>query len=167
MTPTLRRTLPLVVVITHFVATAVVAQPAPIDLGTLGGSSSIPAAINESGHVVGWSQVAVGSVMTHAFLWTPTTGMMDLGQGTSFATAINNRGHVGGGALYGDPEGGIVEIEPPHLSCCGSTVGAMNDVDQVVGTLDNLIRPSRAFTWTSTGGMQTLASLGGPASPWT
>ena len=33
-------------------ADAVVAQPQPIDLGTLGGSSSTPAAINESGHVV-------------------------------------------------------------------------------------------------------------------
>jgi len=173
MTPTLRRTLPLVVGITLFVATGVVAQPAPIDLGTLGGTSSTPAAVNESGDIVGWSEVAVGSVMRHAFLWTPTTGMMDLGQDTSFATAINNLGHVAGGALYGDPfgthpflwtpEDGLVEIEPPHLSCCGSTVGAVNDVDQVVGTLDNLIRPSRAFSWTSTGGMRTLGSLGGPS----
>jgi Predicted integral membrane proteins containing uncharacterized repeats len=162
---TLSRTLPLVVVITLFVATVAVAQPQPIDLGTLGGTTSTPAAINERSQVVGSSN-------GHAFLWTATTGMMDLGTPTSsFATAINNLGHVGGGVLSGDPfgthpflwtpEGGVVEIEPPHVSCCGSMVSAVNDVDQVVGTLDALIRPSRAFTWTSTGGMQTLGSLGG------
>ena len=157
-------------------ADAVVAQPVPIDLGTLGGSSSTPAAINESGHVVGSSQ-------GHAFLWTPTTGMMDLAtstppQSSSAASAINNLGHVGGVALFADPsqpglsvhpflwtpEGGMVNIDPPHSSLgFGSTVRAMNDVDQVVGTLDGFLRTARAFIWTSTGGMRPLGSLGGPS----
>ena len=147
MTPTPSRTLPLVVVITLFVATGVVAQPQPIDLGTLGGSSSSPAAINESGQVV-------GSFNGHAFVWTTTTGMVDLGTSTpSFATAINSLGHVGGGArpanpLFGSihpflwtPGGGIVDLEPPNVSLgLGSGVSALNDVDQVVGTLDNPLR---------------------------
>ena len=174
MTPTLSRTLSLVVVITLFAATGVVAQPQPIDLGTLGGSS-LPTAINESGQVVGQSN-------NHAFLWTLTTGMMDLAasmppQSPSRATAINNLGHVAGVALFpGDlftlsgihpflwtPEDGMVNIEPRNSSIgSANTVAGMNDVDQVVGTLDFLFRTAKAFSWTSTGGLQLLGSLGGP-----
>ena len=172
MTPTLSRTLPLAVIITLFVATSVVAQPQPIDLGTLGGNSSTPADINESGQVVGSSN-------GQAFLWTPTTGMMALGTSTSSsATAINNLGHVAGVALFPGnmstlsgihpflwtPQGGMVNIEPPNFSAgSANTVAAMNDVDQVVGTLDFLFRSARTFSWTSTGGMGLLGSLGGPS----
>ena len=120
---------------------------------------------------------------THAFLWTPTTGMMDLAtsrppQSSSAASAINNLGHVGGVAFFADPsqpglsahpflwtpEGGMVNIDPPQSSLgIGSRVSAMNDVDQVVGTLDGFLRAARAFMWTSTGGMGSLGSLGGPS----
>src|SRR5690242_19372767 len=40
-----------------------------MDLGTLGGSESLAAAVNALGRVVGYSLVATGS--TNAFLWTP------------------------------------------------------------------------------------------------
>ena len=63
-------------VIAFFAATAAVAQPVPIDLGALGGTSSTPAAINDSGQVVGGSKVASGDA--HAFVSTPASGMMDL-----------------------------------------------------------------------------------------
>ncbi len=57
-----------------------------------------------------------------------------------------------------------MDLEPPHVSQgLGSGVTALNDVDQAVGTLDNALRTARAFTWTSTGGMQPLGSLGGPS----
>ena len=48
-----------------------------VDLGTLGGTSSYAAAINSGGVVVGWSETKAGD--THAFRWTPSAGMVDLG----------------------------------------------------------------------------------------
>ena len=72
------------------------AHPVPIDLGTLGGTYSTPAGINDDGVVVGSSTTAARE--QHAFVWTPTNGMVDLGTlgGTSLATAVNNSAQVVG-----------------------------------------------------------------------
>ena len=48
-----------------------------VDLGTLGGTSSYAAAINNANTVVGWSETRSGG--THAFRWTAAEGMVDLG----------------------------------------------------------------------------------------
>lgn len=68
-----------------------------IDLGTLGGGSTLPAALNNDGQVVGRSQVADGKY--HAFLWRE--GAMHAlaeppGAITSGAEAINNNGLIAG-----------------------------------------------------------------------
>jgi probable HAF family extracellular repeat protein len=70
------------------------------DLGTLGGTQSAAYAINDSGQITGWSDLA-GDLTHHAFLYTGTPGrggvMHDLGTlgGTiSRAYAINARGQV-------------------------------------------------------------------------
>jgi probable HAF family extracellular repeat protein len=67
-----------------------------VDLGTLGGSFSGANGINDSDQVVGRSDTASGHV--HAFLWTATSGMQDLGTvGThSAAYGINDSGQVVG-----------------------------------------------------------------------
>ena len=53
-----------------------------IDLGTLGGDYSIALGINQLTEVVGLSKVASGEL--HAFKWTQSTGMVDLGVSGSY-----------------------------------------------------------------------------------
>ena len=71
------------------------------DLGTLGGTYSGASAINEWGQVAGGADTAGGTVLiNHAFRWTASGGMQDLGTlggdyGSS-ASAINARGQVAG-----------------------------------------------------------------------
>jgi probable HAF family extracellular repeat protein len=73
------------------------------DLGTLGGPSSVAFAISNDGKVVGRSAVSTtkqrGTVF-HAFVWTATDGMKDLGSITSRqwaqAMALNETGLIVG-----------------------------------------------------------------------
>jgi probable HAF family extracellular repeat protein len=62
----------------------------PQSLGTLGGNNPIPEAINDAGWIVG-SDINSGGTR-HAFRWTPTSGMKDLGDAgnESYAYSINN-----------------------------------------------------------------------------
>ena len=69
-----------------------------IDLGTLGGNSSVANAINNSGVVVGNSRTADG--YEHAFMYSEDLGMIDLGTvgdyKESFALGINDSGQIVG-----------------------------------------------------------------------
>ena len=74
---------------------------APEYLGTLGGSSSATG-LNNAGHVVGFSDVPGenrdGRGQQRAFLWTPTEGMVDLGNRDTDSVAwdINDLGQIVG-----------------------------------------------------------------------
>jgi probable HAF family extracellular repeat protein len=107
-----------------------------VGLGTLGGDSSWPTAVNIAGQVVGTSETADGS--THALLWTRTGGMIDLG------TLGGAQSEVGSWD------------RPFHY--------AVNAAGQVVGTSETADGSFHGFSWTQTGGMVDLGTLGGAES---
>ena len=69
-----------------------------VDLGTLAGRvNSYPGGLNDAGQVVGRSTTSTGA--SHAFVWTQSGGMVDLGTlgGTSSTSpAVNDSGQVVG-----------------------------------------------------------------------
>jgi probable HAF family extracellular repeat protein len=147
---------------------AIVTARSMIDLGTLGGSRSWAAGINNHGHVVGTADDPTTNL---AFLWTPEGGMRSLGTvaaGGSGASAINDHGHVVGsstttangqwGAFLWTPEGGMRGLG----SLWGGSGGArgINNHGIVVGWARNSDGWERAFLWSPGGGMQDLGTLG-------
>jgi len=129
-----------------------------VDLGTLGGTESEAVAVNASGQVVGWSEVASGD--HHAFSWTQAGGMIDLGTlggAQSEATAVNATGQVVGWANTADGDrhaflwtqaGEMVDLGPGNAT-------AVNDSGQVVGQSQGI-----AFSWTQAGGMVYVGLCG-------
>jgi len=90
------------------------------DLGNLGGTANpavpgmgnVAVAINNQGQVVGSSALAGnGNMVHHAFLWTPASGMKDLGtlpgDLVSAGLSINNTGQIVGASIAapGPPQG--------------------------------------------------------------
>lgn len=143
------------------------------DLGTLGGSGSIGRGINNTGKIVGWSDIADGPGQ-HAFLWDSVDGMQDLGTlgdiDFSVALDVNDNDQVTGlsdievgvshaflwdrvngmqdlGALGGDSSRGL------GINNSGQITGATTE-----GGVD------RAFLWDSVNGVQDLGTLGGDSS---
>ena len=145
-----------------------------VDLGTLGGPSSAAAAVNDSGHVVGWAQTAGVSfdVNWRAFLSTAPGAMVDVGSlgGThSLARDVNESGAVVGtsAVAIGDPAfHGFVWTPHDGLVDLGTVGGtnseayAVSQTGQVVG---RSLTPGDAawhgFAWTPTGGLVELAPL--------
>lgn len=118
-----------------------------IDLGTLGGLTSVALGINNLGQVAGGADLANGK--RHAFLWQNGT-MTDLGTlpGANYSEAwdINNLGVVCGGSSGSGAawtpfvwdSGTMTQL--PHLSGVptGDSIAlAVNDAGQVVGNSNN------------------------------
>jgi probable HAF family extracellular repeat protein len=146
------------------------------DLGSLGGNSTSPSALNEAGQVVGHSYTSAGDA--HAFLWENGV-MRDLGtlgapfesgQVLSTATGINAAGQ-------------IVGVAPTSADMIGSRraflwengrmtrLASLNRVYSLATGIDNLGRVvgqfgapnSKAFRWVE-GVVRSLGTLGGTTS---
>ena len=131
-------------------------------------------AINDSGQVVGYSSNSSG--YNHAFLWTSSGGMADLGTlggNYSSANAINNLGQVVGfssnsaghnHAFFWTSSGGMTDLGTlPWAQTSGAL--AITNKGQVVGSsTDYYGGHTHAFLWTSSGGMEDLGTLGGSFS---
>ena len=126
-------------------------------LGTLGGSPAAGKAVNSLGHVVGYSYLSTGG--PHAFLYKPSTGMVDLGipGSISWGEGINDSGKVVG---WGS-NGGFVWTQGTGATFPFGWNGkayAINNAGQVVGGV------THAFVWTASSGMLDLGTLGGTYS---
>src|SRR6266513_495462 len=186
-----RVVLPVLVPVVTFLLTAVAggafaaeAPFVPFDLGTLGGSESLAYAVNTSGQVVGRGHIA-GDSTSHAFSWTLQGGMIDLGTlggCCSWAEAINASGQVVGvssragndanHAFSWTPTGGMIDLGTlggrdsgfEGVFFEGVPFQALNASGHTVGvseTVDDRRVPFHAFSWTPTGGMIDLGTLGG------
>jgi probable HAF family extracellular repeat protein len=77
------------------------------DLGGLGGSYGEARAVNDLGQVVGAANIT-GDTDSHAILWTPNAGLLDLnrlipgnsGWDLQGANAISNNGRIVGAGLH-------------------------------------------------------------------
>jgi probable HAF family extracellular repeat protein len=144
-------------------------------IGDLGGGFTIAHAINNSGQVTGESFTAGGA--DHAFLWSASTGMQDLGAlaGNSVAYDINDHEQVVGNtttpagverAFVWTASGGMVPLGT--LGGRHSFAYGINDVGQVVGDAQidyaDGNQRSHAFLWSLSSGMIDLGTLGGNSS---
>jgi len=144
-----------------------------VKLPTLGGSEGFATGINNHGQIVGYTDNAGGSVINLRATFWPTPGIAtDIGalpgHGSSLARAVNDLGQVVGtsmpstgsafdnGAFFWDGTS-IIPILT-GLDPFEFTVGGLNDLGQVVGSLY-----STAFLWQN-GTRVSLGTLGGSFS---
>ena len=143
------------------------------DLGTLGGAETYATALNVAGQVAGLS--ALPSGLYHAFRWSPSAGMLDLGtlpgMEESGAAGINAQGQVAGSAsaTFQFPKA-FFWSEAVGMLDLGSLAGgptvaqAINGSGIVVGYSDAVDGNAHAFTWSAAAGMADLGTLGGISS---
>ncbi|MBU6409750.1 MAG: immunoglobulin domain-containing protein, partial [Verrucomicrobia bacterium] len=140
------------------------------DLGTLGGTNSSAAAINDLGQIVGSAGTVDGS--THAFLFT--NGILrdlgTLGGTNSAANAINNSGVIVGWAdnsngmacAFVNSNGVMSDLGITRSTGQPSFANAINDAGQIAGTYDLNTTTPDAFLF-SGGGLYGLGALPGYA----
>ena len=137
-----------------------------LDLGTLGGLSTQPSDMNNEGQIVGYS--TSGASSARGFVWKDgtMTALPPLSGGyASFADAINGLGNVVGYSTLQNGaaravlwRGGVPIALTPDLAE-SSTAAGINDLDQVVGAINQ----NQGYLWDN-GSRVLLGTLGGPGS---
>src|SRR5688572_2025842 len=148
------------------------------DLGSLGGSETYVDAINNVSQAVGWSSTATGD--RRAFIWSATTGMVDLSaHGLKDATGINDAGQVVGPVESVPPLrmgvwtpgagttvinlAGLFESFPPII---GAPIpNDINNAGQVVGQYGIRLgfdASRHPFFWSEATGARDLAPFSAP-----
>lgn len=132
-------------------------------------------ALNDRGQVVGSANVPETGAL-HAYLWSKSTGVVDLRTlgpppGESAARDINNKGQVVGisGVDVG-PGHAVLWIPGVRILDLGTLGGlfseatAINDAGQVTGVSQTAGSSTEAFIWTKANGMRGIGTLGGGSS---
>jgi probable HAF family extracellular repeat protein len=125
------------------------------DLGTLGGDFSAGVAINELGHVLGFSTTVTGA--THAFYWDGAT-MWDvgtLGGDRSFPRDLNDRGRVVGQSTTasGETHAFVWNYQTKVIRDLGTLGGsrsgatAINNRGEIAGAAYTSDEKPHAFSW--------------------
>lgn len=127
--------------------------------------SSGASAINDAGQVVGDATFSPGE--SEAFLWSPSGGLVNLGNlglTPSGARSINRAGHIVGYSQFsGFTQHSFLWTSSTGMQDLGGSTSngaaGINDSDQLAATIGGI-----ASLWTSSGGFQTLGTLGGTRS---
>ncbi|WP_170976867.1 PKD domain-containing protein [Massilia sp. HP4] len=144
------------------------------DLGALGNGAyriAYARGINDAGAITGESWALESDY--HGFLWTRATGMVDIhtnDSDDSSPVGISARGHVAGNYHYDGPDwrgyvwtprDGMRDLNPGGVE---TSAWAMSASGQVTGSIGSFETGRRAMTWTRSGGLVDLGTLGGDTS---
>jgi probable HAF family extracellular repeat protein len=142
------------------------------DIGTLGGAEAYAPALNDAGQVAGYSSNPSGNY--HAFRWSKTSGMVDLGTLSNASASkgldINRQGQVVG---YSDPSlaplqafiwsdmAGMADLGRLGTGLGSAVAQVVNDAGTAAGFSDAPDGNAHGFVWTPAGGMVDLGTVGG------
>lgn len=145
-----------------------------VDLGTLGGKNSFAFGINNNGQVVGMANTASGD--THAFVYNPWSGMVDLnvflptnvGYTLTSAGGTNDADQITGSAdirtprvtkpfVY-TPDKGVLIIDTPGLFATGTGI---NNYGEISGFEVSSSGEARAFLYSPESNLTLLGVLPG------